>query len=44
MWIYYSPKFEREYRKLSKEVKISAEKKGGIFRKNPFNPRLSRDV
>ncbi|QQG45643.1 MAG: type II toxin-antitoxin system mRNA interferase toxin, RelE/StbE family [Candidatus Sungiibacteriota bacterium] len=40
MRIYYSSKFEREYRKLPKEIKIVAEEKGVIFRKNPFDPRL----
>lgn len=40
MRIYYSPKFEREYRKLPREIKLSAEKREGIFRKNPFDPKL----
>lgn len=40
MRIYYSSKFEKEYRKLPKKVKISAEKKEKLFRKDPFSPAL----
>lgn len=40
MKIYYSNKFEREYRKLSKQIKNLAEKKEKIFRQDPFDPRL----
>ncbi len=40
MIIYYSTKFEREYRKLSLVTKKSAENKEQIFRKDPFDPRL----
>ena len=40
MRIYYSSKFEREYRKLPKEIKALAEEKENIFRKNPFDSRL----
>ena len=41
MRIYYSSKFEREYRKLPKEVKALTEEKEDIFRKNPFDSRLN---
>jgi len=41
MKIYYSSKFEREYKKLSKEIKKLAEEKEAIFRENPFNPLLN---
>lgn len=40
MKIYYSSKFEKEYRKLSKKVKLLAEKKEKLFRKDPFTPSL----
>ena len=40
MQIIYSTKFEREYRKLTPELKSSAKKKEKIFRKNPFHPSL----
>ncbi|MFA5831083.1 MAG: type II toxin-antitoxin system mRNA interferase toxin, RelE/StbE family [Candidatus Paceibacterota bacterium] len=40
MIIFYSPKFAREYKKLSDEVKSVAEAKEEIFRKYPFDPRL----
>ncbi len=40
MQIIYSPKFKREYKKLSPEVKDRAEKKEPLFRKNPFHPSL----
>ena len=40
MKIIYSSKFEREYRKLTPELKLSAKKKEKIFRKNPFHPSL----
>jgi len=35
-----SPKFERQYKKLSKEIKELAKEKEAIFRINPFDPRL----
>ena len=35
MNIIYSPKFAKEYKKLPLEIKIKAEKKEKIFRKNP---------
>ncbi len=41
MKIYYSSKFEREYKKLSKEIKKLAEEKEAMFRKNSFNPQLN---
>ena len=40
MKIYYSSKFEKEYRRLPIKIKLLAEKKERIFRKNPFDPRL----
>ncbi|PIV46067.1 type II toxin-antitoxin system mRNA interferase toxin, RelE/StbE family [bacterium (Candidatus Moisslbacteria) CG12_big_fil_rev_8_21_14_0_65_36_11] len=40
MRIYYSSKFEREYKKLPLKIKRKAEKQEKIFRKNPFDPRL----
>ncbi len=40
MKIYYSRKFEKEYKRLHFKIKISAEKKEAIFRKNPHDPRL----
>ena len=36
MKIYYTKKFEREYRKLNKEIKSKVELRENIFRKNPF--------
>jgi addiction module RelE/StbE family toxin len=40
MKIYYSSKFEKEYKKLPLRVKRLAEKKEKVFRKNPFEPSL----
>lgn len=40
MKIYYSSKFEREYKKLSDKLKKTAEKKENIFRENSFSPQL----
>ena len=40
MKIYYSSKFEREYKKLPKGIKLLAEKKEKVFRRNPFNQSL----
>lgn len=40
MIIYYSSKFESSYKRLPRKIKILAEKKETIFRKNPFDPRL----
>lgn len=40
MRIFYSSKFEREYKKLSKHIKNLAEEKENIFRANPFDSRL----
>lgn len=40
MHIFYSSKFEREYKKLPKHIKELAEKKENTFRTNPFNPSL----
>ena len=41
MQIAYSSKFSREYKKLPKEIKLLAEKRETIFRKNPFEPILA---
>lgn len=41
MRIYYSSKFEREYKKLPKKIKELAEEKEVAFRKNPFDPKLN---
>lgn len=40
MKIIYTSKFAREYKKLPKEIKLLAEEKEKIFRKNPFTPIL----
>ena len=40
MKIVYSPRFNREYKKLPEKVKYLAEEKEKIFRKDPFSPRL----
>lgn len=40
MQIIFSSKFEREYKRLTPELKLSAKKKEKIFRKNPFAPSL----
>ena len=40
MEIRYSPKFARQYKKLSKGIKTQAEKREAIFRKDPFDRRL----
>lgn len=40
MKIYYSTKFAREYKKLPGKIKLVAEKKEKIFRKNPFHHQL----
>lgn len=40
MKIIYTSKFIREYKKLPQEIKLLAENKEEIFRKNPFNSVL----
>lgn len=40
MRIFFSSRFNRSYKKLSKELKIQAKKKEKIFRKNPFHSQL----
>lgn len=40
MKIYYSSKFYREYKKLSKTVQKLAEEKESVFRENPYDTRL----
>ena len=41
MRIFYSSKFEREYKKLSEHIKKIAEAKEQIFRKNPIDSQLN---
>jgi len=41
MQIFYSTKFEKEYKKLPLHLKILSEEKEKIFRKNPRDPRLN---
>lgn len=40
MEIKYSPKFIRQFKKLSKEIKVSALECEKMFRQNPFDPKL----
>ena len=40
MKIYYSSKFAKEYKRLPKKAKASAEKREKIFRVNPFDSGL----
>lgn len=40
MKIYYSSKFAKEYKRLPRNVKLTAEKKEAIFRKDSFDVRL----
>ena len=40
MQIFYSRKFAKEYKRLPLKVKLLAEKKEEIFRKNPFESQL----
>jgi len=40
MRIIYSPTFQKQYRKLAREIKDIAEEREGIFRVNPFDSRL----
>lgn len=40
MLIRTSPRFEKHYRRLSKQVKEKAKKQEILFRENPFDPRL----
>lgn len=40
MKIIYSPKFRREYKKLPLSIKLLAEQREPLFRKNPFDFRL----
>lgn len=37
MKIYYSTKFAKQYKRLPRKVKLLAEKKEKIFRKDPFD-------
>lgn len=41
MKIYYSTKFEREYKRLPIHIKKITEEKEKIFRINPSDPRLN---
>lgn len=40
MQIIYSPTFQRQYKKLERDIKQRAETKEYIFRENPFDARL----
>ena len=40
MKIIYSSKFAKEYKKLPQKIKLIAEEKEKIFRKDPFDPSL----
>ena len=40
MKIYYSSKFAKEYKRLPKKIKLLAEKKELVFRKNPHETSL----
>ena len=40
MRIFYTKKFEREYKKVSRELKLKAETREIIFKKNPHNKVL----
>ncbi|MEI7463559.1 MAG: type II toxin-antitoxin system mRNA interferase toxin, RelE/StbE family [Candidatus Taylorbacteria bacterium] len=40
MKIFYTKKFEREYKKLSREIKLKIELREVIFRKDPYSPTL----
>ena len=40
MKIYYSSKFEKEYRKLPRTIKLKAEDREKIFRKDPYDACL----
>jgi len=41
MKILYLPKFAKQYKKLPLQVKLQAEKKENIFRRNPFDKSLN---
>ncbi len=41
MELHYSERFEREYRKLPLSIKKKAERREILFKKNPFDLRLS---
>ncbi|MBU6415306.1 type II toxin-antitoxin system mRNA interferase toxin, RelE/StbE family [Patescibacteria group bacterium] len=40
MRIFYSTKFDREYKKLPRNIKMIAEEKEIVFRNNPFDRKL----
>jgi len=40
MKVYYSSKFEKEYRRLPLKIKLLAEKKERLFRKDPYQAQL----
>ncbi len=40
MKIYYFPKFARNYKKLSSELKARSQEAEALFRTNPFNEKL----
>jgi mRNA-degrading endonuclease YafQ of YafQ-DinJ toxin-antitoxin module len=39
--IYYSSKFAKLYKKLPQKIKMDAEQKEKIFRRNPFDAQLN---
>ena len=40
MKIFYTKKFEREYKKLGKNIKLKIESRENVFRKNPHSSTL----
>lgn len=40
MKIFYTKKFEREYKKIGKDLKLKTESKENLFRKNSFDKIL----
>lgn len=40
MVIFYLSRFSKQYKKLSRKIKDSAEKKEKVFRRDPFDPLL----
>lgn len=40
MKIFYTKKFEREYKKIGEDLKLKTESKEKLFRKNPFDKIL----
>ncbi len=40
MTIYYHPRFQRSYRGLDEQIKVQAEERVALFKRDPFNIRL----